>query len=146
MKKSRAGFLAVLASLTTPALALDFVSTSRPAILYDAPSLAAEKIAVVSANYPLERIVATEGWIKVRDDAGSLLWIEESALGKRRTARINVPVAQILEEPIDSAPARFRAVQGVSLEILSVDDGGWVRVRLPDGLEGYLRSRDAWGL
>lgn len=142
----RAGVLLGLLALAHPALALDFVSTARPAILYDAPSTAAGKVVVVSSNYPLERIVATDGWVKVRDDTGSLLWIEVSALGKRRTVRVNVPIAQILEKPEDNAAIGFRAAQGVSLEILDGGSNGWIKVRHASGKEGYLRSRDAWGL
>lgn len=129
-----------------PTLALDFASSARPAILYDAPSSAAGKMAVISTDYPLERIVTTAGWVKVRDETGSLLWIEESALGTRRTLKINVPIAQILEKPEDNAPSRFRAVQGVVLEIRATESNGWVKVRHSSGQEGYLHSRDAWGL
>jgi len=57
-----------------------------------------------------------------------------------------VPIALILERPGDNAAVIFRAEQGVTLEILAIDAGGWARVRLPEGKEGYLRSRDAWGL
>jgi len=142
----KAGGLLGLLALAQPALALDFVSTSRPAILYDAPSLAAEKVAVVSSDYPLEKIVATAGWVKVRDETGSLLWIEEASLGKRQTVRITVPVAQILEKPEDNAPVGFRVAQGVTLEMLGSGSNGWFKVRHASGKEGYLRSRDAWGL
>lgn len=141
----KAGGLLGLLALAQPVLALDFVSTARPAILYDAPSLAAEKVAIVGSDYPLEKIVATAGWIKVRDETGSLLWIEETALGKRQTVRIAVPVAQILEKPEDSAPVGFRAAQGVALEIINSGSDGWIKVRHASGKEGYLRSRDAWG-
>lgn len=136
------GFLALL----QPAFALDFASTVRPAILYDAPSVAAEKVAVVSSGYPLERIVTTAGWVKVRDETGSLLWIEESALGTGRTLRIKVPVAQIMETPSDTAPPLFRASQGVTLEIVASAAAGWIKVRHAGGQVGYLRISDAWGL
>ncbi len=139
------GVLLGLMALAKPALALDFVSTVRPAILYDAPSSAAAKVAIVSSAYPLERIVSTAGWVKVRDEAGSLLWIEEAALGKQQTVRITVPVAQILEKPEDNAAVSFRAAQGVTLEILE-NQSGWAKVRHASGKVGYLRSRDAWGL
>lgn len=145
---AKAGVLLGLLVLAQPALSLDFVSTARPAILYDAPSTAAERVAIVSSDYPLEKIVTTAGWVKVRDETGSLLWIEETALGKRQTVRITVPVAQILEKPEDNAPTGFRVAQGVTLEILGSGSGsnGWIKVRHASGKEGYLRSRDAWGL
>jgi SH3-like domain-containing protein len=140
------GALIGLIAFAQPALALDFTSTVRPAILYDAPSTAAEKVAVVSSGYPLDRIVTTNGWVKVRDETGSLLWVEESALGKDRTLRISVPIAQILEQPSDNAAPRFSASQGVILEIQGPESDGWIKVRHASGQEGYLRIRDAWGL
>lgn len=141
----RAGVFFGLLALAHPAPALDFVSTARPAILYDAPSTSAVKVAVVSSDYPLERIVTTAGWIKVRDETGRLLWVEEAALGKRQTVRITAPMAHIMEKPVDNATVSFRAAQGVSLEILE-NQSGWAKVRHASGKEGYLRSRDAWGL
>jgi SH3-like domain-containing protein len=135
-----------LFALLQPAFALDFASSARPAILYDAPSTAAKKIAIVSSGYPLERIVTTANWVKVRDETGSLLWIEESALAKGRTLRITAPIAQILESPSDIAPPSFRATQGVMLEILAAESAGWIKVRHASGKEGYLRISDAWGL
>jgi SH3-like domain-containing protein len=146
MKTTTAGLLVGLSTLASPALSLDFITTSRPAILFDAPSQAAKKVSVVSSGYPLERIVSTEGWVKVRDDSGSLSWIEESAISNQRSARISVPIALILQKPVDNAVVLFRAAQGVTLEIQAIDAVGWARVRLPEGKEGYLRSRDAWGL
>lgn len=135
-----------LQTLPDAAHALDFISTARAAILYDAPSRAAGKIAIVSAGYPLERISAVEGWIKVRDDSGKLSWLEASAQGTQRTLRIAVPIALIMEKPADDSKPKFRAAEGVMLEIIQPPSLGWVKVRHASGQEGYLRSRDAWGL
>lgn len=140
------GLAAGLLLLAAPAWALEFVSTQRPAILYDAPSSAASRIAVISAGYPLEKLVSAAGWTKVRDDTGKLAWIEDSALTAKRALLVRVPVAQILESPRDDAPVRFRAAQGLSLEMLQPAEAGWVKVRHASGQEGYLRIGDAWGL
>jgi SH3-like domain-containing protein len=143
MMRTAAG---LLLALTAPAWALDFASTQRPAILYDAPSSAASKIAVISAGYPLEKLVSTAGWIKVRDESGKLAWIEESALGGKRTLLVSAPVAPITEKPAEDAPVRFRAVRGVVLDMLLPAEGGWVKVRHASGQEGYARIGDVWGL
>lgn len=137
---------AALLVLTAPAWALDFASTFRPAILYDAPSSAADKVAVISVGYPLEKLVSAAGWVKVRDETGKLAWVEESALGARRTLMVSVPVAQVAEKPGEDAPVRFRAARGVILDMLLPGEGGWVKVRHPGGQEGYVRVRDVWGL
>lgn len=143
MLRTAAGLLLALA---TPVWALDFVSVQRPAILYGAPSAAAEKIGVISAGYPLEKLVAAAGWAKVRDDAGKLAWIEESALADQRTLLVTAAVAQAMESPADDAPTSFRAAQGVILELLPGPGNGWARVRHASGKQGYVRIRDVWGL
>ena len=141
--RAAAGLLLVLAA---PAWALDFASTQRPAILYDAPSSAADKLAVISAGYPLEKLVTSAGWVKVRDDTGKLAWIEEAALASKRTLLVKVPVTQVMENPRDDAPVRFRAAQGVVLDMLPGQESGWVKVQHASGQQGYVRIRDVWGL
>lgn len=135
-----------LLALAMPAWALDFATTKQPAILYDAPSSAAAKIAVISAGYPLEKLVTAAGWTKVRDETGKLAWIEESALGDKRTLLITVPEARIMETPREDATVRFRAAQGVILEILPGQENGWAKVQHASGQQGYVRVRDVWGL
>jgi SH3-like domain-containing protein len=136
----------LLLALAAPAWALDFVSAQKPAILYDAPSSAAKKIAVIGAGYPLERLVATSGWAKVRDDTGQLAWIEDSALTSKRTLLVKAPTAVVLDNPRDDATVRFRVAQGVVLDILLDLGNGWVKVQHADGQQGYMRVRDVWGL
>ncbi len=143
MMRAAAGLLLALAA---PAWALDYVSAQRPAILYDAPSSAADKVAVISAGYPLEKLVTAAGWTKVRDAAGKLAWVEDSALDNKRTVLVTVPAAQVLESPGDDAPVRFRAAQGVVLELLPEQANGWAKVRHAGGQQGYVRIRDVWGL
>lgn len=138
--------IGLLLALAAPAWALDFASTQQPAILYDAPSSAASKIAVISAGYPLEKLVTAAGWTKIRDETGKLAWIEESALGDKRTLLVTVPEARIMETPREDAPVRFRAAQGVILEILPGQENGWAKVQHASGQQGYVRIRDVWGL
>jgi SH3-like domain-containing protein len=143
MRLAAAGLLLVLAA---PAWALEFVSALRPAILYDAPSAGANKVAVISAGYPLERVVEEAGWAKVRDETGKLAWAEASALGARRTLLVSVPLAQVLEKPAEGAAVRFRAARGLILDMQLPPEGNWVKVRHATGQEGYARMRDVWGL
>lgn len=142
----RTGVASLLLVLATPAWSLDFVSTQRPAILYDAPSSAAEKVAVVSADYPLEKLVSIQGWVKVRDDTGSLAWIEESALGAKQSLLVTAATATVMEKPTEDSQQRFRAARSVTLEMLQPPEAGWVKVRHATGVEGYVRIGDVWGL
>ena len=124
----------------------DFVTTSRPAILYDAPSVAANRTAIIGPGYPLEVLVRIENWLKVRDRTGELLWIESSNAQGKPSVIVTSASANVLEKPQPDASTRYRVSQGVSLE-LAGDSGepGWLKVRHPQGGEGYLSLRDIWG-
>jgi len=128
------------------AYATEFRSVADDAaVLYDAPSKAAKPLYVVSRNYPLEVIVNLESWVKVRDHAGALSWIERRVLSERRTLLVTAPIAQVRQRPEDSAPIAFSAAQFVTLELLEAAAGGWLRVRHPDGATGYVRAAQVWG-
>jgi len=139
---------ALLVALLAPtgAYAADFRSVQEDAaVLYDAPSRAAKPLFVVSRNYPLEVIVNLEGWVKVRDHAGALTWIEKKSLGEKRMLLVTAPAAEARAKPEDGAPLAFSAAQNVSLELLEMAPGGWVRVRHADGTTGYVRASQVWG-
>lgn len=124
----------------------DYITSGRPAILYDAPSSAAGKIAIVGAGYPLEVLVKIDNWIKVRDHDGALLWIEASAAQGKSAVMVTAATAYALEKPDDRAPARFRVSQGVLLEIAgNSSEPGWIKVRHPQGGEAYINLQDIWG-
>lgn len=114
------------------------------AVLYDAPSIKAKKLYVVSHGYPFEIVVTVEGWSKVRDANGELTWIESRHLAEKRTVLVKAPLAQVRESADDKAPVVFQAQQDVVLELIEVA-GGWLRVRHRDGQAGFLRTAQAWG-
>jgi SH3-like domain-containing protein len=64
------------------------------AVLYDAPSRAATPLYVVSRHYPLEVVVNLEAWVKVRDHAGALTWVEKKALGDKRMVLVTAAAAE----------------------------------------------------
>ena len=115
------------------------------AVLYDAPSRAATPLFVVSRNYPLEVIVNLEAWVKVRDQAGGLTWIEKKSLGDKRMLLVTAPAAEVRQRPEDGAPVAFSAAQHVLLELLEVTPNGWLRVRHADGASGFVRGASVWG-
>ncbi|HYC49042.1 MAG TPA: SH3 domain-containing protein [Burkholderiales bacterium] len=149
MRAPRSGWCVFVAAAAlfwaAPAFALDFRSVSEnAAILYDGPSARSPKLYVVNRGYPLEIILAVEGWVKVRDAHGSFGWIEAKNLTEKRTAMVKVPMADVRAKPDDSAPVAFQAQQNVLLDIVSVS-GGWVQVRHRDGGSGYVRAQQLWG-
>ena len=115
------------------------------AVLYDAPSRAAKPLFVVSRHYPLEVIVNLEAWVKVRDHAGTLSWIEKKALGDKRMVLVTAAAAEARARPEEGAPAAFTAAQNVALELVEVAPNGWLRVRHADGATGFVRAASVWG-
>ena len=138
--------LALASSLAGTAAHAQFLSVGEPAaILYDAPSRAAKPLYVVSRHYPLEVIVNLEAWVKVRDHTGALTWIERKLLVEQRMVVVTAPSAEARVRAEDGAPVAFVAAQNVALELLGHAPGGWLRVRHPDGANGYLRTSQVWG-
>src|SRR6185436_16780890 len=103
------------------------------AVLYDAPSREATPLYVVTPDYPLEVIVQTGHWVKVRDHTGALSWIEKQRLGERHTVVVTASSAEARLRPEEGAPVAFVAAQDVALELVAQAPGGWLRVRHADG-------------
>ena len=136
----------LLLALPHAAHALEYRSTGRAALLYDAPSTAAGKVAIAGSGLPLEVVVDTDAWVKVRDHSGRLAWIEKSALGSTRTVMVKAETSVIRRQPRAEAEVAFRAARGVLLEITGqADSAGWLPVKHADGQAGWLPAHEAWG-
>lgn len=137
---------AALLAAAGPVYALDYVSVADgSAILYDAPSLKAKKIFVVSRYLPLEQVVSLDSWVKVRDSSGSLSWIEKRALSSKRFVVVTAELATMRQAPEENAAVVLQAQQQVALEFLENTGGGWLKVRHQDGITGYTKAIDVWG-
>ena len=139
---------AVLAGLlaSSGASALEFRSVTEPgAILYDAPSIKAQKVFVLSEGYPVEVVVKLEGWTKVRDDTGEFAWIENSRLSDRHTVMVKAASAEARQIANENSPAVFTAEKGVFLELVSMAVG-WAKVRHHGGSTGFIKVSQLWGL
>ncbi len=145
----------VLRALTIPLLlvlgqaqlagAADFRSAADAAVvLYDAPSVKGRKLFIVNRGYPLEVVVQVEGWVKVRDAAGTLSWAESKSLDNARSVLLKT-VATVRQKPADDAPAAFEAQRDLLLEVVEGGSAGWIHVRHRDGVTGYVRASDVWG-
>lgn len=142
-------FIGVIAGALTigsvAADAADYRSVAdSAAVLYDAPSAKSKKLFVVNQGYPLEVVVVVEGWSKVRDANGDLLWVESKQLTDKRTVLVKAPLAQVREAADDSSPVVFQAQQNVLLEVVEAS-GAWLRVRHRDGQAGFVRAAQVWG-
>lgn len=146
-RASAALLLMLLAGAARSGCAAEFRSViEEAAILYDAPSAQSKKLYIVSRGYPLETVVVLHGWIKVRDAAGALSWVEAVKVSaKQRTVMVKVPMAMVRQTADETAPMVFQAQQNVVLE-LAETAGGWLRVRHRDGTTGYIRASQVWGV
>jgi SH3-like domain-containing protein len=146
----RAACLVMLFALGGSAWAAEFHATTDIAVMYDAPSAKARPLYVLGRDIPLELIVSVEGWMKVRDVGGTIAWVEKKVVGDKRMLVIRAPVAEILANPVDTAPPVFKAEQNVLLEIADTayasTTPGWVKVRHRDGQVGYVRIAQVWGV
>jgi SH3-like domain-containing protein len=136
----------LLLALAHPAYALEYRSTGRAALLYDAPSTAAGKVAIAGSGLPLEVVVDTDVWVKVRDHSGRLAWIEKTALGGAKSVMVKADASVIRQQPRADADVVFHAARGVLLDIIGeADPYGWLPVRHADGLAGWLPAHEVWG-
>jgi SH3-like domain-containing protein len=136
----------VLAVSAQFACALEFRSVATDAaVTYDAPSTKARKLSILGRGYPVELLVVLEGWVKVRDAAGELAWVEAKDLSPVRMLMVKVPRADVRQAPDEKAPLVFQAEQDVLLELVDMA-GNYARVRHPDGATGYVKVSQVWGL
>ena len=126
--------------------AADFRSVVEAAILYDAPAVRGKKLYVAPRGMPLEAVVTTEGWVRVRDKTGELAWIERKFLSEKRTVIANAPAVVVREQANDNAKAVITVAQDVVLELVDPPSSGWAKVKHRDGATGFVAISQVWGL
>ncbi|MFN0038600.1 MAG: SH3 domain-containing protein [Burkholderiales bacterium] len=138
--------IALVLSLPGMVAALEFRSIAEPgAVLFDAPAGKASKLFILSAGYPVEVIVNTGGWSKVRDQTGQLAWIEDKHFSSRHYVMVKKHGAEARRAPEDTAPVVFSAELDVYLELIEAS-AGWAKVRHADGATGFVKITQLWGL
>jgi SH3-like domain-containing protein len=129
------------------AAAFDFKSVGpHPAILYDAPSSKGGKLYLAPCGMPVEVLLSYGDWVKVRDASGDMAWAEAKDLSARRNVIVRAPFARVHAAPDDAAPIVMSADRNVLLELVDPEPGPWVRVRHRDGISGYVKASDVWGI
>ena len=143
----RAALLVLLLSLNTHVgAALEYLSLADNAvIMYNAPSIKADKLYVASRHLPVEAVVRVEGWIKVRDSSGTLSWVEQKAISGKRFVVVIEQQAQIYQAADINSTLLFLAQKDVVFEWLENSSNGWVKVRHRNGQSGYVKTNQIWG-
>ena len=145
-----AGLAGALAALCCGvAAASEFRAIAAPAVMYDGPSKAARKLYAAPRGMPVQVVSTLGQWVKVRDASGEVLWVERTDLAERR-AVVTTAIATVRKDPSEAAAVVMTADRGVLLELADPAGGespaGWVRVRHRDGVAGFVRSGEVWGL
>ena len=143
----RAALLVLLLSLNTHVgAALEYLSLADNAvIMYNAPSIKADKLYVASRYLPVEAVVRVEGWIKVRDSSGTLSWVEQKAISGKRFVVVIEQQAQVYQAADINSTLLFLAQKDVVFEWLENSSNGWVKVRHRNGQSGYVKTNQIWG-
>lgn len=140
---------ATLLTLTASALhAEDFKQTIDAAVVaFEGPSTRATKQFIYSRGTPLEVLVTIEGWHKVRDAQGGLVWVERRALGERTNVQVKSTTAVDAHASADDvSPVVFRAEPGVLLTLVAPPTNAYAQVRTRDGQIGFLRIDSLFGI
>ena len=129
------------------ACAADFRSIGAPSVvLYDAPSLKSGKRYIAPRGMPVEIVARYGDWVKVRDADGELAWTESKGLSARRNVVVKALSAKLRAAPDDNAALLMTADKGVLLELVDPQATGWVSVRHQDGIAGFVRASEIWGI
>jgi SH3-like domain-containing protein len=140
-----AGSLMLLVSCA--AAAFDFKTIgAHSVILYDAPSTRGGKLYIAPSGMPVEVVLSYADWVKVRDVTGDMAWTEARNLSAKRNVIVRVASAKVRSAPDENAPVVMLAEKNVMLELVDPEAGNWVRVRHRDGIVGYVKASDIWGI
>ncbi|MCS0584395.1 SH3 domain-containing protein [Massilia pinisoli] len=140
-----AGSLMLLVSCA--AAAFDFKTIgAHSVILYDAPSTRGGKLYIAPSGMPVEVVLSYADWVKVRDVTGDMAWTEAKNLSAKRNVIVRVASAKVRSAPDENAPVVMLAEKNVMLELIDPEAGNWVRVRHRDGIVGYVKASDIWGI
>lgn len=124
---------------------LDYRSVATPStVFYSGPSAQARKVAVVSRYYPVEVLVTSGEWLKVRDSSGELAWVERKHLSAKRMVIVTAATSRLRQKPEATASSAAQVERGVVLEFVEAA-GAWIKVKHQDGITGYLPIADGWG-
>ena len=138
---------AALSLAAAGAHAFDFKTVgAATAILYDAPSIKGGKLFIAPRGMPVEVVLTYGDWVKVRDAGGELAWTESKLLSARRNVVVRNANAKLRSAADDGATPVMTADKGVLLELVDPQVTTWVKVRHKDGITGFIRAGEIWGI
>jgi len=128
-------------------IASDFKTVgTAAAILYETPSAKGNKLYRAPPGMPLQVMIAYGEWVKVRDMNGDVAWTPARGLAAQRNVLVRTPGGRVHAGPDDTSTVLMTADKGVLLELVDPHAIVWARVRHRDGVVGYIKVSDIWGL
>jgi SH3-like domain-containing protein len=143
--RALAGALLMLASGAGGAFDFKTVGTA-PVVLYDAPSVKGGKLYVAPSGMPVEVVLSYGEWVKVRDASGDMAWTEAKLLSARRNVIVRNPNARVRAAADEAGATVMTADKGVLLELVDPQASSWLKVRHKDGVAGFIKAADVWGI
>ena len=129
------------------AFAFDFKTVgTTPAILYATPSAKGNKLYIAPPGMPLQILLTYGEWVKVRDMNGHTAWTQARGLNAPRTVLVSTPGARVHASPDERSAVLMTADKGVVLVLRDPAAVVWARVVHRDGIDGYIKVSDVWGL
>ncbi len=95
-------------------------------------------------DLPVEIVAEYGRWRKVRDVDGSLGWVHQSLLSRRRWVMVRGTVQELYRAPTDGAEPVLRVEPGVLGRLLACREE-WCHIDVA-GHEGWLMRRQLWGV
>ncbi|AMC35058.1 SH3 domain-containing protein [Janthinobacterium sp. B9-8] len=141
--------LSVIAALVlsaNAAFALEYRSIARHGVvLSEAPGNEAKKLFLASKGTPLELLTEQGDWARVRDRTGSLAWLKKSDLSSKHTVQVlrNAPVYKAADA---KSALLYRAGKDLLLDMQENTRTGWLKVKHRDGVSGFIRIEEVWGV
>ena len=94
--------------------------------------------------------MSIEGWVKVRDATGTLVWLERKALADRSNVQVKVPGSRCTggrrcRQP-HCVPCRAGRAAAARHPPQPPNAGAWAQVRHRDGQTGFVRLDAVFGL
>ena len=134
-----------MALVQSPALARDMVSIKGAIVnMRSGPSTRSEVLWELKRGFPLQVLERKGRWLRVRDFENDKGWVAAALTNRTPHYVVKARVANIRNGPGTRSRLVGKAERYDLLRTLGVN-AGWVRVKRPDGLKGWVAKRLLWG-
>jgi len=142
-------YLSISLLFFSPIVFADFLSVkTKNSILFEGPSSSTKKKFIVTEGYPLKIIVSLKDWKKVEDHLGKISWVQAKNLDRERTVITLKPQSAIYNKSNINEAKLAYIDEFVVLNLISpIVTNGWIKVKSTlEGIEGFMRAEEVWGI